>query len=149
MTQLYHDSGRKGELTMLLQHGLLQESVTLAKIILKNSNNDSYFFQLGIDILKRLHEDEEVIFELQSRKHVSYYHIDKSTQSHGNVPSSSLNHFVMPHNLIAFISFPPPRSSRIHIALGTKRSFSMCTNGSRNWVSFRSVLINRDLLMGI
>lgn len=106
VAQLYYDSGRIGELTMLLQHGLLQESVMLAKIILKNANNDSQFFQLGLDILKRLHEDEEVILELQSRKLVSNDLCCKNTQSHDNVTPKLLEslRYATQFNCIHFIS---------------------------------------------
>ena len=66
--QLYLDSGRCGELIMIVQHALLEESIGLGRILIKDAPTNSLRFQLGIDILKRLKEDEEVIHQYLDRK---------------------------------------------------------------------------------
>jgi hypothetical protein len=68
LAQLYLKANRTGELIMLIQHGFLQESVPLAKLLLKDSENDELRFQVGMDILKRLQEDEDVVQEFMARK---------------------------------------------------------------------------------
>ena len=71
LAQLYIDASRQGELIMIIQHALLEESVPLARLLIKNAETESLQFQIGLDILKRLKEDEEVLSELLSRKKVS------------------------------------------------------------------------------
>jgi hypothetical protein len=70
LAQLYLETNQKRELLLLLQHGALPDSLPLAQILLNESMTTDcpLSFQLGIDILKRLEEHEEVIRALISKQ---------------------------------------------------------------------------------
>lgn len=55
--KLYIQENRFPELDAMIRHGILEESLTLAKSLTKHQKS----FHTGIDMLKRLDEKEEVV----------------------------------------------------------------------------------------
>ena len=69
--KLYIQDNRLPELNDLLKHGILVDSATLAQYMIQHLNDpETLCFQTGIDILKRLGENSQVLHALVAHNKV-------------------------------------------------------------------------------